>query len=89
MTDFKNRKGARLSSGLGKSPCSFTRSRLRSIFELAGREEIYEDARHPYTKALISAVPNPDPKMERSRERVKLQGDLPSPLDSRAPVRFL
>jgi oligopeptide/dipeptide ABC transporter ATP-binding protein len=62
---------------------------LGKVVELAGREEIYEDARHPYTKALISAVPNPDPKMERARERVKLQGDLPSPLDSRAPLRFL
>ncbi|MEL7040650.1 MAG: ABC transporter ATP-binding protein [Pseudomonadota bacterium] len=62
---------------------------LGKVVELAGREEIYEDARHPYTKALISAVPNPDPKMERARERVKLQGDLPSPLDTRAPLRFL
>lgn len=62
---------------------------LGKVVELAGREEIYEDARHPYTRALISAVPNPDPKMERSRDRVKLQGDLPSPLDSRAPLRFL
>ncbi len=62
---------------------------LGKVVELAGRQEIYEDARHPYTKALISAVPNPDPKMERARERVKLQGDLPSPLDSRAPLRFL
>ena len=62
---------------------------LGKVVELAGREEIYEDARHPYTQALISAVPNPDPKMERARDRVKLQGDLPSPLDSRAPLRFL
>lgn len=62
---------------------------LGKVVEIAGRQEIYEDARHPYTKALISAVPNPDPKMERARERVKLQGDLPSPLDSRAPLRFL
>ncbi|MEM9572689.1 MAG: ABC transporter ATP-binding protein [Pseudomonadota bacterium] len=62
---------------------------LGKVVELAGREEIYEDARHPYTKALIAAVPNPDPKLERARERVKLQGDLPSPLDSRAPLRFL
>lgn len=62
---------------------------LGKVVELAGREEIYEDARHPYTQALIAAVPNPDPKQERARERVKLQGDLPSPLDSRAPLRFL
>ncbi|MEM7327854.1 MAG: ABC transporter ATP-binding protein [Pseudomonadota bacterium] len=62
---------------------------LGKVVELAGRQEIYEDARHPYTQALIAAVPNPDPKKERTRERVKLQGDLPSPLDSRAPLRFL
>ncbi|MEM1087315.1 MAG: ABC transporter ATP-binding protein [Pseudomonadota bacterium] len=62
---------------------------LGKVVEIAGREEIYEDARHPYTRQLISAVPNPDPKTERSRERVKLQGDLPSPLDTRAPLRFL
>lgn len=62
---------------------------LGKIVELAGRDEIYEQARHPYTKALIAAVPTPDPKTERARERLKLEGDLPSPLDSRAPLRFL
>ncbi len=59
------------------------------VVEMAGRTEIYENARHPYTKALISAVPIPDPKAERSRTRVKLDGDLPSPLDSRASLHFL
>ncbi|KCZ61145.1 ABC transporter ATP-binding protein [Hyphomonas chukchiensis] len=62
---------------------------LGRIVELAGRTAIYEDARHPYTKALIAAVPAADPKLERTRERIKLTGDLPSPLDSRAPLRFL
>jgi len=62
---------------------------LGKIVEIAGREEIYEDARHPYTQALISAVPNPDPKTERARQRVKLEGDLPSPMDTPAPLRFL
>ncbi|MDJ0921819.1 MAG: ABC transporter ATP-binding protein [Henriciella sp.] len=62
---------------------------LGKVVEIAGREEIYEDARHPYTRALISAVPAPDPKAERSRVKVKLEGDLPSPLDTRAPLRFL
>ena len=62
---------------------------LGRIVELADRHAIYEDARHPYTKALISAVPIPDPEIEKSRERVKLEGDLPSPLDSRASLRFL
>ena len=62
---------------------------LGRVVELAGRNEIYEEARHPYTQGLISAVPNADPKGERSRERIRLTGDLPSPLDSRAALRFL
>ncbi|MCA8891217.1 MAG: oligopeptide ABC transporter ATP-binding protein OppD [Hyphomonas sp.] len=62
---------------------------LGRVVELAGRNAIYTDARHPYTKALIAAVPNADPKSERSRERLKLSGDLPSPLDSRAALRFM
>jgi peptide/nickel transport system ATP-binding protein len=62
---------------------------LGRIVELAGRDAIYTDARHPYTQALIAAVPNADPKSERTRERVHLTGDLPSPLDSRAALRFL
>ncbi len=62
---------------------------LGRVVELAGRNSIYTDARHPYTKALIAAVPNADPKSEKSRERLKLSGDLPSPLDSRAALRFL
>ena len=62
---------------------------LGKVVEVAGREDIYEQARHPYTRALISAVPSPDPKLERGKPRTKLEGDLPSPLDSRAPLRFL
>jgi len=59
------------------------------IVEMAGRESIYEDARHPYTRALISAVPIPDPARERARERIKLEGGLPSPMDPLAQLRFL
>ena len=62
---------------------------LGRIVELADRESIYTDARHPYTQALISAVPIPDPEVEKTRERLKLSGDLPSPLDSRAQLRFM
>ncbi|MBK8197722.1 MAG: ABC transporter ATP-binding protein [Acidobacteria bacterium] len=62
---------------------------LGRVVELAGRDTIYTEARHPYTKALIAAVPNADPKGERARERLRLTGDLPSPLDSRAALRFL
>ena len=62
---------------------------LGRIVELADREAIYEDARHPYTRALISAVPIPDPVREKSRKRIKIEGDLPSPMDPRAALRFL
>ena len=62
---------------------------LGRVVELAGRDAIYTDAQHPYTKALISAVPVPDPKIERTRQRMTLTGDLPSPLDRRAGLRFL
>ena len=62
---------------------------LGRVVESADRDAIYNDARHPYTKALISAAPIPDPKIERARQRVKLEGDLPSPLDAKAQLRFL
>ncbi len=62
---------------------------LGRIVELADREAIYTDARHPYTKALIAAVPIPDPKLERAKNRAHLTGDLPSPLDTRAQLAFL
>ena len=62
---------------------------LGRVVEIADRNEIYEAPRHPYTKALISAVPNPDPRQERTRDIARLYGDLPSPLDRRATMRFL
>ncbi|HTP75335.1 MAG TPA: dipeptide ABC transporter ATP-binding protein [Rhizomicrobium sp.] len=62
---------------------------LGRVVEFADREAIYKDARHPYTKALISAVPIPDPRAERAKKRVRLTGDLPSPLDTRAQLSFL
>ena len=62
---------------------------LGRVVEFADREAIYKDARHPYTKALISAVPIPDPKLERAKTRVRLSGDLPSPLDTRAQLNFM
>lgn len=62
---------------------------LGRVVELAGRETIYENPRHPYTRALIRAVPVPDPKMERSKPRAKIALELPSPLDTRAQLTFL
>jgi oligopeptide transport system ATP-binding protein len=62
---------------------------LGQVVELADRDAIYKDPRHPYTRALIAAVPIPDPRRERAKPRLKLTGDLPSPLDLRAPLTFL
>jgi peptide/nickel transport system ATP-binding protein len=52
---------------------------LGKIMEDAERDELYENPRHPYTKALLSAVPVPDPGRRHQHERIVLQGDLPSP----------
>jgi len=54
---------------------------LGRMMELADRDGLYAEPRHPYTRALISAVPIPDPRLERQKQRVVLTGDLPSPLD--------
>jgi oligopeptide/dipeptide ABC transporter ATP-binding protein len=62
---------------------------LGRVVEIASRDAIYLDARHPYTKALISAVPIPDPVAERAKPRRILPAELPSPLDSRSPLMFL
>jgi peptide/nickel transport system ATP-binding protein len=62
---------------------------LGRVMELASRDSIYEDARHPYTKALISAVAVPDPRAERMKKRRELPGELPSPLDTRSALMFL
>lgn len=52
---------------------------LGQIMELANVDELYTQPKHPYTKALLSAVPVPDPEVEGSRKRVILEGDIPSP----------
>ena len=62
---------------------------LGRVVELADREAIYAEPRHPYTRALLSAVPVPDPEYERRRVRVRTIGEPPSPMDPRSALRFL
>jgi oligopeptide/dipeptide ABC transporter ATP-binding protein len=62
---------------------------LGQVVEMGDAAALYRDPRHPYTRALLSAVPSPDPKAERAKKRVLLTGDLPSPLDRRAALTFL
>ncbi len=61
---------------------------LGKIVELADRDELYEAPKHPYTKALLSAIPIPDPQIEKRRQRIILSGDLPSPIKIPTGCRF-
>lgn len=54
---------------------------LGKIMELAPTEELYQNPHHPYTQALLSAIPLPDPILERKREQIILQGDIPNPVN--------
>ena len=61
---------------------------LGKIVELGTDQEIYERPTHPYTRALLSAVPVPDPTSRGTREQIKLEGDVPSPANPPSGCRF-
>ena len=62
---------------------------LGRIVEIGAVDEVFDNPQHPYTQALLSAIPVPDPVVERTRERIVLRGDLPSPIDSAPGCRFV
>ena len=61
---------------------------LGQIIEHGPADEVYERPKHPYTEALLSAIPVPDPTVQRGRERIVLEGDLPSPAAPPSGCRF-
>ncbi|NFA90481.1 ATP-binding cassette domain-containing protein [Clostridium botulinum] len=61
---------------------------LGNMVELSNSKELYEKPLHPYTKALLSAIPVPDPKLGRDRERIMLHGEVPSPINPKPGCKF-
>ncbi len=61
---------------------------LGNLAELASSDELYQNPMHPYTKALLSSIPIPDPKAEREKRRIPIEGEIPSPINPKPGCRF-
>ncbi|WBW99389.1 ABC transporter ATP-binding protein [Oceanirhabdus sp. W0125-5] len=61
---------------------------LGNMVELASSEDLYAEPLHPYTQALLSAIPVPDPEIERTKERIDIEGEIPSPINPKPGCRF-
>ena len=62
---------------------------LGHMMELAESDELYSNPVHPYTKALLSAIPIPNPEIQRNKKRIMLEGDVPSPINPKEGCRFV
>lgn len=62
---------------------------LGSLMEIADSDELYENPMHPYTEALLSAIPIPDPHLQETRKRILLEGDVPSPVNPPKGCKFV
>lgn len=61
---------------------------LGNMVEFAGSDELYDEPMHPYTKALMSAIPIPDPNAEKEKKRIPIEGEIPSPINPKPGCRF-
>ncbi len=61
---------------------------LGNLVEITTSEKLYAEPLHPYTQALLSAIPVPDPEVERTKERINIEGEIPSPINPKPGCRF-